>query len=71
MNMESGDFISMNNVGADIWDLLEQPTSLSDLVQKLVSLYDIPEDKCMNETMQFLQMSIGQGLFTIHNTGTA
>jgi hypothetical protein len=71
MNMESGDFISMNNVGADIWGLSEQPISLGDLVQRLRLLYDIAEDQCMNETKQFLQVSIGQGIFTIHNTGIA
>jgi len=71
MNMESGEFITMNNVGTDIWSLSEQPVSVSGLIQKLQQLYDITEDQCMKETIQFLEMSAGQNIFTIHNTATA
>ena len=71
MNMENGDFVSMNNVGADIWSLSEHPISLGDLIRKLLSLYDISEDQCMNETLQFLRMSANQGIFTIHNIASA
>ena len=67
MNMENGDFITMNNVGADIWNLCEQPLFVKELVQKLLGLYNISEDQCINETIQFLQTSMDQNIFTIQN----
>lgn len=63
MNMETGDFISMNTVGADIWDLSEHPVFVKDLIQKLVSLYRIDEIQCASETISFLQNSIEQNIF--------
>ena len=68
MNMENGDFISMNNVGADIWNLSQEPVSVKELIQKLLDLYNITEDQCMNETIQFLKTSTEQNLFTFHNS---
>jgi hypothetical protein len=67
MNMVNGDFISMNKVGTDIWNLSQQPLSVNELIQKLVKLYDITEPECLSETMQFLQASMEQELFTFHN----
>ena len=55
MNMENGDFISMNKVGADIWKLCETPITYSLLLQKLVNLYDIEQEQCLVETNQFFE----------------
>jgi len=67
MNMDNGDFITLNNVGADIWGLSGQPLPVSGLVQKLLSIYDITDEQCTNETIKFLQTSMEQGMFTIHS----
>lgn len=67
MNMETGDFITMNNVGADIWTLAEQPIPVKELIQKLLSLYETTEEQCINETMQFLQTSMGEKIFIFQN----
>ncbi len=71
MNMDNGDFISMNNVGADIWNLCGQPTTVKDLIQQLVALYDISEEQCAKEVIGFLQNSRDQGIFIFKNTNTA
>jgi len=68
MNMENGDFITMNNVGADIWGLCEKPLPVKELIQKLLNLYNITEDQCRNETIQFLQTSMEQNIFIFQNT---
>ena len=68
MNMESGDFISMNNVGADIWELSEQPISVGDIIQQLLKLYSISETQCREETIQFLEMSKVQDIFIFNNS---
>ena len=67
MNMENGDFISMNKVGADIWNLSRQPLSVNELIQQLLKLYDISEAECILETVQFLEASATQEIFTFTN----
>jgi coenzyme PQQ synthesis protein D (PqqD) len=71
MNMENGDFISMNKVGADIWNLSRQPLSVNELIQQLLKLYDISEPECIFETVQFLEASAAQEIFTFKNADNA
>lgn len=63
MNMENGDFISMNKVGADIWTLSRHPLAVSELIHQLLALYNIPEDQCRNETLRFIQSGMEQKMF--------
>lgn len=69
MNMQTGDFISMNRVGADIWNLSQTPIALGALVQQLLGIYEIDEARCKAETMQFLENTMAQELFIFTNTG--
>ena len=71
MNMENGDFISMNNVGADIWTICEQPMPVKDIVQRLLDLYDISQDQCINETLGFLTSTMEQKIFSVQNAHNA
>ena len=71
MNMESGDFVAMNSVGAAIWELTETPISTHHLIQNLLEIYDIVEDQCINETTVFLEMSRDQELFLFPNSNAA
>jgi hypothetical protein len=68
MNLETGDFVTMNNVGAQIWELSENPVPVSDLVKKLQEIYTIPQDQCLTETSEFLQQSANQKMFIIVNS---
>jgi Coenzyme PQQ synthesis protein D (PqqD) len=65
MNMENGDFISMNNVGADIWNLSREPVTVKELIGKLLTMYDITPEQCEAETVEFLQASREQNMFTL------
>jgi hypothetical protein len=71
MNMENGDFISMNKVGTDIWALCEQPMLLKEMVQRLLSSYDISFDQCVSETSDFLRSAVEQKIFIVQNAHSA
>jgi hypothetical protein len=67
MNMENGDFISMNKVGADIWNLTGEKITINGLIQRLMAIYDINLAQCTDETVQFLKSSQLQNMFIIYN----
>jgi len=71
MDMDNGDFITMNKVGADIWSLAAEQLSVQELIQKLLELYNITEAQCTAETIAFLEASQGQKMFIIHNSNNA
>jgi hypothetical protein len=46
LNIDNGDYVSLNATATDVWNALEKPASAATLVSALVTRYDIPEDHC-------------------------
>ncbi len=55
MNLETGNYIVLNEVSADVWKLLEQPLPAESLVDKLVDIYTISKEDCLQKTFLFLK----------------
>lgn len=54
LNLDTGDYLGLNNVAAFIWRLLEHPIRLSELERELLTAYDIDINTCREETSAFL-----------------
>ncbi|WP_337044512.1 PqqD family peptide modification chaperone [Emticicia sp. 17c] len=54
MNLKNGDFMGLNTVATDIWELLKEPTSAESLIQKLIDKYEVEESVCITETMTYI-----------------
>lgn len=65
MNTETGDYLSINTVGSDIWNMLKQPIKIIDLINQVQDLYDIDREKCIDEVNAFLNNMIEQKIVTI------
>ncbi|MBN8837092.1 MAG: PqqD family protein [Sphingobacteriia bacterium] len=68
MDMENGDYIGINNVGTDIWSILEKPASIKDIVNHLLTGYDVSEEQCTKEVHAFLIKMHEQNLLIINST---
>ncbi len=55
-------YIRLRDSAAAIWRLLAQPRTLSELVAELSLSYDIEEERCRNETSDFLTQLAEAGL---------
>lgn len=55
MDIDTGDYIGINNVGSDIWNRLEQPVSVRDIIGFLTGAYDVSPEQCEKETFEYLQ----------------
>jgi hypothetical protein len=62
MDLESGNYITLNNLGRIIWEKIEQPILVSDLIGYLLSKYDVTELQCKKETFTFLARLHAEGL---------
>lgn len=52
-----GEVFTLNEVGAYIWQCLEIPLTLSQLVEKLTDAFDVDPDKARNDVEQFLEQT--------------
>ncbi len=54
MDIENGKYLALNSVGTRIWDLIESQISISEIVHKLLSEYDIDKETCEIKTIKFI-----------------
>lgn len=62
LDIESGKYFNLGEVGGRIWEILEQPTSVKDLVSTLVQEYDVTEEQCLEDIVPFLEKMLNRGL---------
>jgi len=67
MDLESGNYISINSVGSDIWQLLEKEITKQELIQQLITIYNISAEQCEVDLDEFLLKMIHQEMVITSN----
>ena len=62
MDIMTGKYYNLGQVGGRIWELLEEPMTLSALVYKLTAEYDVSAEQCRTDVEPFLNTLLERGL---------
>ena len=62
MDIMTGKYYNLGEVGGRIWEMLEEPLTLGALVQKLTAEYDVSAERCRSDMLPFLDTLIERGL---------
>ena len=54
MSIDSGKYYGMNEIATAIWDNIEKPVSVEQLVHILTDQFCVTEDRCQTEVIAFL-----------------
>jgi hypothetical protein len=65
MNIESGKYFGLDSVGSRVWELIEKPHTVRDLVMELLNEYDVEESTCLQDVLAFLNKLHDQGIIEI------
>jgi hypothetical protein len=65
MDIENGSYLSLNKTGRIIWEQLEQPVLVGNLVQQLMDRFSVDEKTCTAETLDFLDKIARQKALSI------
>ena len=66
MNTDNGDYLGVNNVGTEIWNIIEEPISIADLTQRLLAIYDVTEDQLNADLDPFLKQMINHDMIIVN-----
>ncbi len=55
VDFEQGKYFMLKGVGNDIWDMLIDDITVEQIVNRLLQEYDIDQETCEKETMEFLE----------------
>ena len=64
LNIKNGEYYSFDGIGSDIWRLLESPQSIESIVKTLLEMYDVNDEKCKDDTIQFLNQLFSLNLIS-------
>ena len=54
MNLESGQYLMLQATGRRIWNLIDGTAQVSDIIETLISEYEIDPETCQADTVEFL-----------------
>lgn len=58
MHLEKGKYFGLTPVGKRIWDLIERPRNFNEIMETLLSEYNIAKDQCEQEVRLFLDKAV-------------
>jgi hypothetical protein len=71
LGLKDGIYYGLNPVGARIWSLLEQPTTVAEIRDRVVAEYDVTPERCERDLLALLERLAGHGLVVVRNDAAA
>ncbi|PEA53600.1 PqqD family protein [Bacillus pseudomycoides] len=67
LNVQEGKYYNLGEMGGEIWDCIEEPITVSQLVTILLSNYDVEQTDCEKQVLFFLECLLQGNLIHIEN----
>ncbi|MGB3203538.1 MAG: PqqD family peptide modification chaperone [Crinalium sp.] len=71
LNLKSEVYYGLWAVGARIWDLLQQPITVQEISDTILTEYEVAPERCEADLLQFLEKLIAEGLVEVSNEPSA
>lgn len=65
LDMASGYYFGLDPVGARIWQLLLQPISFAEIVERLAREYDVTPGQAESDLVRFVEQLTANGLLSV------
>lgn len=65
LNIKSSMYYGLDPVGARVWTLIQQPRSVGDLRDAIVSEYEVEAERCEKDLLELLEKMRGEGLIEV------
>jgi hypothetical protein len=67
LGLKDGVYFELNEVGARIWQLIQQPRSLQSVLDTLLMEYDVSPAQCEADIMKLTQEMLRRGLVEVRD----
>ena len=65
MSLKNGVYYGLNPVGSRVWALIQKPVQVMDLINVLMSEYDVDRQQCAHDVNNLLSDLLENGLLTV------
>ena len=71
VSIENGQYYGVSQVAKEIWQTIQQPTTVSDIIGDLIANYNVDRRLCERDTLAFLEQLLAEGLLQVRNGSTS
>ncbi len=71
LHLSSGVYFGLEGVGPEMWQFMQTPRTLNQVVDHLTSQYDVPADVCRSRTLAFVQELAQRDLVVVTKNAVA
>jgi Coenzyme PQQ synthesis protein D (PqqD) len=71
LNLKNSVYYGMNPVGARVWNLLKQPTSITELRDVLLEEYEVDATRCGDDLLALLETMRREGLIEVRGVAAS
>ncbi len=65
LNIENGKYYNLGEIGGSIWENISNPINVSELINHIIKMYDVPKEKCEEEVISFLENMYQENLIKL------
>ena len=65
LQMSEGVYYSLDEMGARIWDEMQEPISIEELRDRIVREYHVDLDRCERDLIEFVRAMVAAGLIRV------
>ena len=65
LNLDDGQYFELNEVGASVWQLLQEPVRVDEVLARLLEEYEVSNDECETDLLELLGDLEEHGLITV------
>jgi hypothetical protein len=70
MSLRNGMYYGLDEIGAEIWKLIQQPRPVAEVCDAIMQVYDVTPDVCERDVKALLSQLIAEGLIEVHHATT-
>jgi hypothetical protein len=70
LDLKAGLYFSLDNVGAMVWQLVQQPRSVQELRVAILDAFEVSEDVCQKDLVALLKDLAGRNLIELRDAAT-
>ena len=65
LSIKNGKYYNLGTIGGVIWDHLQKPILVDDLIRKLQSEYNVEAEQCIADVLPFIEHLYEENLITL------
>lgn len=65
LSVNKGKYFNLGEIGGDIWELIEEKTSVNQIIDTLMSNYNVEQAECEEQVISFLKLLLKEELIEV------